>query len=102
MRERHVLLLILLCLLAALKWGYNPGLGRNALDGDYYYQIARHVAEGDGLVTSVSLYHQGFKELPHPINIYPLWPLLLGYSGFDARQMEDAVERLADALDEAV
>lgn len=78
-RERLVVLLLLLLSLAGLKAAFNPGLGRNSLDGDYYYQIARHVAEGDGLVTSVSLYHQGFKEMPHPATIYPLWPLLLGW-----------------------
>jgi hypothetical protein len=80
-RARHALLLVLLCLLAALKSAYNPGLGRNSLDGDFYYQVARHVAEGDGLLTSVSLYHQGFRELPHKTNIYPLWPLMLGFAG---------------------
>ncbi len=80
-RERRILLILFLVLLAALKLAYSPGLGRNALDGDYYYQIARHVAEGDGLVTSVSLYHQGFQELPHRVDVYPMWPLLLGWTG---------------------
>jgi hypothetical protein len=75
------LLFLILVPLAGFKAAYDPGLGRNSLDGDYYYQVARHVAEGDGLVTSVSLYHQGFKSLPHPTNIYPLWPLVLGYAG---------------------
>lgn len=80
-RERRALLVLLLLLLGGLKAAYDPGLGRNSLDGDYYYNVARHVAEGDGLVTSASLYHQGFKSLPHPTNIYPLWPLLLGFTG---------------------
>jgi hypothetical protein len=80
-RERLAVLFLILAPLVGLKAAYDPGLGRNSLDGDYYYQVARHVAEGDGLVTSVSLYHQGFKRLPHPTNIYPLWPLLLGLVG---------------------
>lgn len=80
-RERALLLAVILCFLAALKWSFNPGMGRNSLDGNYYFQVARHVAEGDGLMTSVSLYHQGFKELPHRTHIYPLWPLALGWAG---------------------
>jgi hypothetical protein len=80
-RERLLLLALLLVFLVAFKAAFNPSLGRNSLDGDYYYQIARHVAEGDGLLTSVSLYHQGFKQLPHPTPIYPLWPLVMGVVG---------------------
>lgn len=80
-RSRIGLLLLLLLLALSLKLTFNPGLGRNALDGDFYFQIARHVAEGDGLQTSVSLYHQGLRELPHPTNLHPLWPLLLGWAG---------------------
>jgi len=74
---RRLLLVLVLLLLAAAKASFDPGLGRNSLDGDYYFQIARHLAEGDGLVTSVSLYHQGYKELPHPTTIYPGWPLAM-------------------------
>jgi len=36
----------------AHKLSYDPPLG-DGLDGAYYYQIARHVAEGHGFVTSV-------------------------------------------------
>jgi 4-amino-4-deoxy-L-arabinose transferase-like glycosyltransferase len=60
---------------------HGQGLGARSLDGDYYYQIARHVSEGDGLKSSVSLYHQGFKTFPHRVNQNPLWLLTLGYSG---------------------
>jgi len=76
------LALILLPLLA-LKMSFNPSplgdLKRD--DGAFYYQIARHVAEGDGLQTSVSLYHWGLRHLPHPSFSYPLWTLLLGTVG---------------------
>jgi hypothetical protein len=51
------------------------------LDSAFYYQVARHVSEGAGLVTSVSLYHQGLTPLPHATNVYPAWPLLLGGVG---------------------
>src|SRR5688572_3563244 len=50
-------------------------------DGGYYFQIARHVSEGDGLLTSVSLYHQGLEPLPQRSTVYPAWPWLLGQVG---------------------
>ena len=76
---RLAVILGLLAALAAAKLVYNPALTRNSIDAGYYFQTARHVAEGDGLVTSVSLYNQGLHPLPHPSNIYPLWPLSLGH-----------------------
>ena len=75
---RVTLLGAMLVVLAAAQLAYAPALGHQFADAAYYYQVARHVAEGDGLLTSVSLYNQGFRELPHPTNVYPLWPLLLG------------------------
>jgi hypothetical protein len=47
-------------------------------DGGYYADVARHVAAGEGLVSSISMYHEGLPSFPHPTPIYPLWPLLLG------------------------
>jgi len=47
---------------------------------------------GEGLVTTVSLYHEGWV-LPARTPIYPLWPLVLGYSG---RMI--GLERAADLL----
>jgi hypothetical protein len=76
--ERLLILVGLLLVLAAFKLAFNPGLGRNSLDGDYYFQIARNVAEGRGLETNVSLYHQGLKTFPHKSNVSPVWPLTLG------------------------
>jgi hypothetical protein len=79
-RWRILLLLALLGIFAALKVLFDPGnLGH--LDGNYYYQIAHHVSEGNGLVSNVSLYHQGFKTFPHRVNQNPLWLLTLGYAG---------------------
>lgn len=71
--------LLLLLILFGLKLSISPGVGRGSLDGNFYFQIARHVADGDGLKTSVSLYHQGLKELPHATNQNPIWPLVLGH-----------------------
>jgi len=76
------LLGFLLLGLLLLKLTFNPyPIGDHGLDGSFYYQIARHVSEGNGLQTSVSLYHQGLKNLPQPSTIYPLWPLVLGGGG---------------------
>lgn len=82
LRARTASLLALLGGLAALKAASAfPPVGHHALDASNFYQIARHVAAGDGLLTDVSLYHQGLRELPHASLAYPLWPLLLGVAG---------------------
>ena len=75
---RLLLLGLILLPLFFLKFQLNRGLGVETDDGNYYYQIARHVAAGDGLRTSVSLYHQGLRVLPQRATVYPLWPWLLG------------------------
>jgi hypothetical protein len=54
---------------AAMPWGPDAG---------FYLNVARHIRDGQGVLTSVSLYHQGMPTLPHPSSIYPLWPWLLG------------------------
>lgn len=66
-----------LTILRFLKGAGDPPYG---VDASYYYQLARHVMRGEGLVTTVSLYHEGWV-LPSKTGIYPLWPLLLGYAG---------------------
>lgn len=71
----------MLVLFASLKLAFHPGLGRNFLDGNFYFQIAQNVAAGDGLSTRVSLYHQGLKSFPHLTNMAPLWPLALAATG---------------------
>ncbi|HEV8550456.1 MAG TPA: hypothetical protein VGQ57_15535 [Polyangiaceae bacterium] len=62
---------------ALLKLSYRAPLG-DGLDGSYYLQIARHVAQGEGFSTSVSLYHMGLEPLPQPAMTYPLLPVVLG------------------------
>lgn len=78
-RDRLLLAAILVGLLG-LKLAFNPFPYSDVktVDGAYYYQIARHVEHGDGLLTSVSTHHHGFAKLPHPIAFYPLWPVVLG------------------------
>lgn len=68
--------------LILLKFSGDVGVGPFGTDAAYYFQIARNIAEGKGLVTNVSLYHQALDPLPQmPEGLYPLWPLILGYSG---------------------
>ncbi len=79
---RVSLLVVLLLLLLVQKLAFNPEpIGVERADGSFYYQIARHVSAGDGLLTDVSLYNKGLKQLPAPTTVYPLWPLVLGLSG---------------------
>jgi len=78
---RIALLVLIFALLSVLKLVHAPPPDYYGPDGSTYFQVARHVYEGDGLRTSVSLYHQGLKDLPSPTTIYPLWPLLLGFAG---------------------
>jgi len=75
------ILLLLLAALVPLKAGLEFGLGPRAHDADYYYTVARSVAEGRGLQTNISLYMQGFQSLPHDITSSPVWPLTLGLVG---------------------
>lgn len=77
-RGEWLLLAALLLPLCVLRFSLHSGAGPYGVDGSYYAQIARNVAEGRGLVTNVCLYHQGLDPLPAPTNIYPLWPVLLG------------------------
>lgn len=78
-----------LTVLRFLKGAGGPPYG---IDASYYFQLARHVANGDGFVTTVSLYHEGWI-LPAKTPIYPLWPLLMGYAGRAV-----GLERAADLL----
>ena len=70
----------ILILAGTVKFAAMPGYPPYGVDASYYFQIANHVARGHGFVTTVSLYHEGLV-LPSPSQIYPLWPLLLGYTG---------------------
>lgn len=71
---------IIIGLLTILRFAKGAGGPPYGIDASYYFQLARHIANGDGFVTTVSLYHEGWI-LPAKTPIYPLWPLLLGYAG---------------------
>jgi len=88
--------LALLAAAAVLKSGLVVEYGWGT-DGRYYLQLAEHVRDGDGLVSRVSLYHQGFQSWPHRVNQTPLWPTLLGLAARLA-----PLERLARRLPEAL
>ena len=72
---------MLVAVMTACKLVFTATTADMGVDGGFYLDVARHVRDGDGLVSSISLYHMGFPEFPHPSAIYPLWPLLLGYLG---------------------
>ena len=69
---RFALPALLLCCFAWEKANLNPTSSRERqADGIYYFQIAQHVANGDGLRTSVSLYGQGLRDMPAPATVQP-------------------------------
>ncbi|HVR41673.1 MAG TPA: hypothetical protein VMU84_21430, partial [Thermoanaerobaculia bacterium] len=79
---RMLVLALILAALFGMKLAYLPGTGPYSLDGSFYVNAARNVEEGVGLKTNVSMYHRGNLVLPTRSRlIYPLWPLLLGYTG---------------------
>jgi hypothetical protein len=78
-RREIVLLIVVLAPLLVLRVLKDAGAGPYGLDASLYTQNARHVANGDGLITTVSLYHHGYV-LPVRTSVQPLWLLLLGYS----------------------
>ena len=95
---RFALLLAILGVFFAYKLEFNPiPIGHARPDSTFYYQLARNVAEGKGLRTSVSLYHQGLRDLPARTTIYPLWPLVAGTIG-----RVIGIERAATLLPEAL
>ena len=73
------LLIALLTMFAAAKTQLDIGLGPSARDADYYFTIARSIALGEGLRSTLSLYYQGFKEFPHLVTQSPVWPVVLGF-----------------------
>ena len=75
-------LLLLLVMLVVLRWykvQYTASTFVTSIDGGYYTDVAKHVRDGLGLTTNVSLRHKGYTHFPHPTAVYPLWPLVYGY-----------------------
>ena len=75
----RLLLLILVVMLPARIF-QTANVRSMSIDGGYLTEVARHVRDGHGLVTNMSVYNFGYESFPHPTAVYPLWPLLLGYS----------------------
>ncbi len=75
------LFLAFLVLLAPVKALQTGPLRWMNIDGGYYTEVARHVRDGLGLTTHVSLNNFGYESFPHPTSIYPLWPVVLGMTG---------------------
>src|SRR5688500_9427136 len=73
-------LFAILLVLGAVAASKTAGSGPYGIDASYYFQVARHVAHGDGLITTISVYHEGW-HLPARSAMCPLWPLTLGYAG---------------------
>lgn len=75
--RRYLILAIIIAPVVALHVMHAPKRGPFSNDPSYYMQAARHIANGDGLVSSVSLYHGALEPLPQPYDAYPVWPVLL-------------------------
>lgn len=76
--RRGALLVAILLVLAYFKVPFTQHEFETHADGGYYTDIAAHVRDGQGLTTNLCLMYKGCPQLPHPADIYPLWPLLLG------------------------
>ncbi len=72
------LLLLFFAFLVPLRAAHTANVKWMLVDGGLYTEVARHVRDGEGLVTNLSLYHAGYEHFPHPTPLYPLWPLMLG------------------------
>lgn len=74
----HRLLLWFLIPYALLRMGQASTTTLMSVDGGYYVDVAKHVRDGLGLQTNISVFHFGYPSFPHPSSVYPLWPTLLG------------------------
>ncbi len=72
------LLLFIFVFLVYSKILLNGEISFFGNDGEYYTNVARYFASGSGIVSSISIFHQGMPFFPHPTPIYPLWPILYG------------------------
>ena len=79
-RRSAIPVAVFLAVFTALACARFAGPGPYGLDASYYTQMARHVAQGEGLTSTVSLYLGGYI-LPSRANVNPVLPLLLGYTG---------------------
>lgn len=69
-----------LAIVCSLKLAHALAIRSPGAQAEYFSELAAHVRDGHGLVTNVSLFHQGFEQFPHPSPASPLWPLLYGFA----------------------
>jgi hypothetical protein len=84
MNTDHKVILLILLSLVGLKIPFTLSVANilsTGIDGGYYLDVAQNVRDGLGLRTDISIFHHGMPFFPHPTSTYPLWPLLLGYTG---------------------
>jgi hypothetical protein len=74
-------LAVLLAVVAFLKLRYSATFAfPSGVDGGLYTDVAQNIRDGRGLVTNVSIFHAGYAHFPHPTALYPLWPMLYGFT----------------------
>lgn len=73
-------LAILLAYFGLVKWHYTVAMAGVSVDGGFYTDVALHVRDGFGLRTNLSAFNHGYDHFPHITPVYPLWPLVYGYS----------------------
>lgn len=76
--RRRAWLVTIVAILALCKITLTRHTYWTNIDGGYYTDVAAHVRDGRGLVSSCSILHEAYPRFPHPTAVYPLWPLLLG------------------------
>jgi len=77
--RRRAWLAVIVAVLGFYKITLTASTGWTNIDGGYYTDVAAHVRDGRGLVSSCSILHEAYPRFPHPTAVYPLWPLLLGW-----------------------
>jgi hypothetical protein len=73
-------LVLLMAYFGLVKWYYTSAMAGVAVDGGFYTDVALHVRDGHGLRTNLSAFNHGYDHFPHITPVYPLWPLVYGYS----------------------
>lgn len=81
-RLLSILVTALLVIMILAPWLENLGTWTTGPDGSIYMNVATHLRMGEGLTTSLAVYHQGYAHFPHPTPVQPLWPMLLAVSSF--------------------
>ncbi len=76
--RRRAWLVGIVAVLAFYKISLTRHTVWTSIDGGYYADVAAHVRDGGGLVSSCSIMNEAYPRFPHPTAVYPLWPLLFG------------------------